>query len=281
MLYSKQNHKFRVKSAELAIDTWLKSKPCVIFGPKTKRRNRNSFLNGYLTKNIWDTVWGLLIRHENTNDASTMEGKRFRQSFRVPFPLFNNVLVPLFNEKKIFSCKSIIPIEFKILIGLRILALGDPAHAVQSIVHCIGQSTINKIFHEFCEGVTKNLFDEYVKVPEGDDLEKVIEVYRKLGFPGALGSMDCTHVKWDKCPVYLQNFCKDKNGNHSLVFQVVVDHSRRIHYVSKYKLYLNNKCEVFISFIYFVGIFLVVRLINKLWNMILILNMLCSVEWNT
>jgi hypothetical protein len=44
-------------------------------------------------------------------------------------------------------------------------------------------------------------------MPVGDELKKVMEVYKLLGFNGAIGSMDCTHVKWNKCPASKQNFC--------------------------------------------------------------------------
>ena len=36
--------------------------------------------------------------------------------------------------------------------------------------------------------------DKYVYVPEGED--KVEKVYRYMGFPGCVGSMDVTHLHW-------------------------------------------------------------------------------------
>lgn len=32
-----------------------------------------------------------------------------------------------------------------------------------------------------------------------------LAVYSRLGFPGAIGSVDCTHVYWDRCPALFQN----------------------------------------------------------------------------
>jgi hypothetical protein len=32
-------------------------------------------------------------------------------------------------------------------------------------------------------------------------------VYEKLGLPGCIGSMDCTHVLWHRCPKVIRNVC--------------------------------------------------------------------------
>ena len=45
---------------------------------------------------------------------------------------------------------------------------------------------------------------------------------------GAVGSMDCTHVRWNQCPVNLTNFCTGKEKVPTLAFNCIVDHSRRI-----------------------------------------------------
>jgi hypothetical protein len=59
-----------------------------------------------------------------------------------------------------------------------------------------------------------------------------MEGYRLLGLPGAIGSMDVTHVKWERCPEHLHWSCIGKEKYPTLAFQCVVDHNRRIHHVS-------------------------------------------------
>ena len=49
-----------------------------------------------------------------------------------------------------------------------------------------------------------------------------------MGFPGCVGSIDCTHIAWDMCPTTLNPLCKGKEGYPTLVFEVVVDHTRKI-----------------------------------------------------
>lgn len=51
-------------------------------------------------------------------------------------------------------------------------------------------------FNRFlCLCVLKNMFSENVS-----SLLYPMEVYKKLGFPGAVGSMDCTRRRWTMCP---------------------------------------------------------------------------------
>ena len=59
-------------------------------------------------------------------------------------------------------------------------------------------------------------------------MKKVMDVYSKMGLPGCIGSADCVHVKWDRCPVELHHLCSGKEGYPILAYSVTVDHHRRI-----------------------------------------------------
>jgi hypothetical protein len=120
------------------------------------------------------------------------------------------------------------------MICLKILARGSCADDVNELLPSVGESTVNTLFHTFCENFVKLAFSEVISVPEGNALKKVMEVYARMGLPGAMGSCDCTHVYWDCCPGRLYNYCYGKEKKPTLAFEVVVDHSRRIHSVSRH-----------------------------------------------
>ena len=61
-----------------------------------------------------------------------------------------------------------------------------------------------------------------------------MSIYNKIGIPGTVGSMDCTHLKWTNCPPHLINGCKGKEKYATLAFQVVCSHTRLIFYCSKF-----------------------------------------------
>ena len=92
----------------------------------------------------------------------------------------------------------------------------------------ISEGAMCEFFHQFCERFVQEYYHDFVKRPEGDDLQSVMEIYEKLGFPGCVGSIDCTHIRWDRCPVSLANLCKGKGQHPTLVFEATVHHNRRV-----------------------------------------------------
>ena len=86
---------------------------------------------------------------------------------------------------------------------------------------------------DFITNFSTTIFDDWVIPPSGTRLKQVMDIYARLGIPGTIGSMDVTHVRWDRCPVYERHMHVGKEGYPTLAFQVVVDHSRLIHAVSR------------------------------------------------
>ncbi|CAM9887203.1 unnamed protein product [Discosporangium mesarthrocarpum] len=66
------------------------------------------------------------------------------------------------------------------------------------MVSGIHESTVQTCFRPFCKNVAKGMCKTLISVPEGEDLKDVAATYARLGFPGAVGSCDVTHVRWDK-----------------------------------------------------------------------------------
>lgn len=91
----------------------------------------------------------------------------------------------------------------------------------------MSRTTAETSFHHFCEKFAEGLWDTWVQLPVGDDLAKVMEAYRKCGYPGAVGSLDCTHLAWS-CPFSEQNIHKGKEGHTTVVVEAMCDHSGRI-----------------------------------------------------
>jgi hypothetical protein len=111
-------------------------------------------------------------------------GKLFRRRFRIPFPVFKDVLVPLCRDANIFGTSVEayvrVPLEFKILVSLRILGRGNVADDIFEMSK-VPESTCNTIFHRFCEKFSEVFFADYVKPPTGSRLQKVMEIYAELG----------------------------------------------------------------------------------------------------
>ena len=48
-----------------------------------------------------------------------------------------------------------------------------------------------------------------------------MNVYYKMGFPGAVGSVDATHIRWHMCPVEFVHAATGKEKHPSVAFQVL------------------------------------------------------------
>ena len=196
----------------------------------TKKRKRN-----ITEPNFWESQWGLLITNKNVRYPQSKEGKLFRRRFRLPYPLFQ-YLASLCKEFNIFDSiyTTRIPIEAKLLGCLRILGRDACADDITEITgNTLGESTMNYVFKKFIHGFQSKLYPLIVYPAKGEYLQEVMNTYAALGLPGAIGSMDCTHVKWVMCPKRKKFPCKGLEGFPTLAFQVVVDHNRRVQSVSQ------------------------------------------------
>ncbi len=90
-----------------------------------------------IRKDYWQSDWGVMLRNLMADrqrrifDPTTKEAKLFRRRFRVPFPLFVDILVKV-NEHNMFECKEAdafgrrgVPVELKLLGVLRMLKLSS------------------------------------------------------------------------------------------------------------------------------------------------------------
>lgn len=148
---------------------------------------------------------------------------------RVPFGLFKEVLVPNCIERNVFSTKrwSKIPIEFKILVVLRLLGRANDFDTLAELSN-LPLSTCHLIFTQFAPSFVRLFYKDYVYFPTGEELITVMQGYKQMGFNGAVGSIDCTHVVWNKCPASVTNLTTGKEKCPTIVFQCIVDHDKRI-----------------------------------------------------
>ena len=219
--------------------------------PLSRKKRRRTVISEV---NFWDTYWGQLISHPNVKNPKAKEGKQFRRRFRLPFPVFE-FLVKLCEQHNIFETiyKTKIPIQAKILSCLRWLGRDECADSINEASNqLIAESTAYPIFRKFINGMVDKIYPCFVKFPTGAELDKVMHSYAELGLPGAVGSMDCTHIEWMMCPKAEKFAAKGKEGYPTLAFQVLVDHNKRVlscsqHFLGKIILQMNCLFKFYIK----------------------------------
>lgn len=69
-------------------------------------------------------------------------------------------------------------------------------------------------------------FGEYYlnRTPSVEERDRILIFNAKRGFPGMFASWDCSHFKWDKCPVQYHGAYKSRcNNSKTVVMECVVD----------------------------------------------------------
>ena len=162
-----------------------------------------------------------------------MQAKNFMRRYRFPYIAFKEILLPLVKGHNVFESKrnGYVPIEFKLLVSLRMLGRGSIADDM-SEMSGVGVSTCYSIFNKFIKNFSAKMYDHYVQMPSGDRLRSIMRAYERMGMPGCIGSMDCTHIWWDNCPERYTNLCKDRTGHTTMSFQAIVGPNREIFHVS-------------------------------------------------
>ena len=107
----------------------------------------------------------------------------FRRRFRIPGPFFLNYLVPECKRVNIFDSKlnrfgdpiTQIPLEIKLLMALRVLARGNVMDDISEF-STAGIATVNECFKTFVVNFSFYFRDAFIHMPEGEDLQNVLEV---------------------------------------------------------------------------------------------------------
>jgi hypothetical protein len=120
-----------------------------------------------------------MLLNPDVKDPTSYLGKKFRRRFRVPYKLFNDVIVPQCKQANVFEEKpnSTIPTELRVLVALRILGRDSTGDECEELSF-IGETTARDIFVKFVTNYTFSFYSYYVRLPTGNMLNDVMETYR-------------------------------------------------------------------------------------------------------
>ena len=193
-------------------------------------RHDSFFFKAYLSAQAID---------DGIEDEDSRIGKKFRRRFRVPYSVFLEIcsdIERVIGERRAFdrAGDETVPIGLLVLASLRILGSGCTFEAVEELT-AVSEGTHRKFFHEqFCCWGEKAA-EEHICMPATEeDIAHVLRPYEERGFPGCVGSIDCVHLVWDKCPASAFSACKGKGSFPTLAFEVVCSNTRKIMSVSQF-----------------------------------------------
>jgi hypothetical protein len=158
----------------------------------------------------------------------------FRRRYRMNRLLFLRIVEnlgewsPYFNVA--YDCagrKGLTHIQ-KCTAAIRMLAYGTPGDELDENLK-IAASTALECLGYFAKGVIDKFGEEYLRPPTTEEVEKILQLGETCGFPGMLGSIDCMHWQWEKCPVaWRGQFTRGDKGVPTMILEAVASKDLRI-----------------------------------------------------
>nr|XP_043638000.1 uncharacterized protein LOC122609003 [Erigeron canadensis] len=131
----------------------------------------------------------------------------FRTRFRMSRWLFVKIATDLENNFEYFQRRfdSRGKLGFSVLQRctsvVRQLGYGSNPDSLDDYLNMSERSSCDTL-NGFCDGVIRLYQHEYLCRPTRNDVQRIFDHHASYhGFPGMLGSVDCTHWAWDNCPV--------------------------------------------------------------------------------
>ena len=188
------------------------------------------------------TWWTMLIKGDCKLEGHP-QNKVFRRRFSVPYSMYKSIVAEAREwigpgNKRMgdvtTDCVGVegVPFELKVLGALRMSAKGCSFDAIAELSG-MSISTMQLFYHSFWEKFVKEFKERWIYYPTtAAEAEDNLAVYARLGFPGAIGSVDCTHVRWFRCPALFQNTYSGKEKKATVAYEVTVNHSGRCLHIS-------------------------------------------------
>ena len=85
----------------------------------------------------------------------------------------------------------------------------------------MSESTTSATLAKFCQGIRAVYEKEWLRPPNEADLKLILAHSDSRGFPGMLGSIDCMHWAWEKCPTAHKGQYQGKEGVPTIVLEAV------------------------------------------------------------
>lgn len=105
------------------------------------------------------------------------------------------VFACVLNHLAHFRCTGeSIPRELLVMGALKVLGRGLPFDELE-IGSRVSKTAHAAFLHQFIEHFVTHQYSEHIHSPANQaELAECLEPYRNLGFDGAIGSIDCTHI---------------------------------------------------------------------------------------
>ena len=140
-------------------------------------------------------------------ERPNFDATKFRNRYRMQKELFMKIVgdvqaaFPYFNLSWDHRGRRGFTTLQKCTGAIRMLAYGTCADSFAEYLK-MSESMVRKCMFMFCKAVVRLYGDIYLRKPTHADIQRIYALHEsRHGFPGMLGSLDCTHWDWEQCPI--------------------------------------------------------------------------------
>ena len=180
------------------------------------------------------------FRHQHAYDCIMYDylgpdplfGKEFDLMFRVSrrrmqrlLEDFGNSDLPFYSNAKDCFSNDIPSLEARLLLPLKCMAYGVPPHTFMDYFS-MSMTCARTCYLEFARGSRLLYLQEYLGKPTKADIRAIMKLHKAIhrGVNGILGSLDCMHTYWNKCPVAWKGQYKKGKAKPSIVLEGMCDY---------------------------------------------------------
>lgn len=159
-----------------------------------------------------------------TYDEADFE-RRFRMPRRLFMRIYNDITEELWWQQRPNATGRLQahPIQ-KLVAALRVLSYGDSQDRNDEYTD-LSKSTVHDAVTRLISFILEKYEAFYLRAPTTADLKSIMERNAARGMPGCIGSLDCSHWRWTKCPVAFHGqYQKGGRGRQrTIVIETVCD----------------------------------------------------------
>jgi len=110
----------------------------------------------------------------------------------------------------------------KVVAAFRVLAYGEAADRAEEYVR-LSRSTILLSVKCLVVCIVSKWESTYLRRPNNAELQTILDRNAERGFPGCMGSLDCSHWAWQQCPRGMAGSYQTRKGSRGIVVEAVCD----------------------------------------------------------
>ncbi|XP_023759682.1 uncharacterized protein LOC111908077 [Lactuca sativa] len=110
----------------------------------------------------------------------------------------------------------------KCVAAIKLMAMGESPDSVDDYMR-MSERTARENLYLLARGVVETFSDQYLRKPSLHDMQQLSAAREERhGFPGMLGSIDCTHWKWRNCLVAWKGQVVGSNNDVNVLDQSLI-----------------------------------------------------------